>query len=489
MSTENNNHGDFEQSSVAEGQKRGFWSMFVIMMGFTFFSASMWVGVKLGYGLTFSDYVWAVMAGNLILGVYCSLLAWQASRTGLSVHLLSRYAFGTYGSFIPSAVLAFTQIGWFGVGVAMFSIPATIFFQGVPSLAGTWLMSGPTWDVFGGAGLPVRMLWFLTIVSGLLMTSSAYFGIRALHIISIIAVPAIAVFGLWSAIQALFFDSPDFILANNEALANQLAASGETLRNGWQAMVSHVPGTNADGSSAAIGMVLAISMGIGSFISGGTCTPDFTRFSKNSRTAITTTALAFFIGNSLMFFFGAAAAMVYGKSDISEVLVIQGLLVPAIIILGLNIWTTNDNALYTSGLGLANITRLPKRYIVLFNGVLGTVAAVWLYDNFCGWLNILNTAIPPCGAILIVDYFLVNKAVYPTMEEKKFVPVSCPAVLAWAVGFLVALAGFSYIGKDCNACAFLRHGIPAINAMIATVVVYLAAKLACPCRCKCGCAK
>ena len=27
----------------------------------------------------------------------------------------------------------------------------------------------------------------------------------------------------------------------------------------------------------------------------------------------------------------------------------------AILVLGLNIWTTNDNALYTAGLGLANI--------------------------------------------------------------------------------------------------------------------------------------
>ena len=63
------NHHDFEQSSVDASQKRSFWSMFVIMMGFTFFSASMWVGLTLANGLSAGRFFWAVMAGNLILGL------------------------------------------------------------------------------------------------------------------------------------------------------------------------------------------------------------------------------------------------------------------------------------------------------------------------------------------------------------------------------------------------------------------------------------
>ncbi len=460
-------HADFEHASVTAAERRGFWSMFVIMMGFTFFSASMWVGVKLANGLSFGRFMGAVMAGNVILSLYCSLLAWQAAKTGLSGHLLSRYSFGLRGSYIPSSVLAFTQIGWFGVGVAMFSIPTTVFLKDLACLQGSWLMSGGTVDVFGAAELPSRCLYVLTGVSGLLMTSSAYFGIRALRIISLVAVPAIAVFGGWSAIKALFIDDPAFIAANNAALA------GQTITSGWDALVSHVPSVDPKtGASAAIGMVLAISMGIGSFISGGSCTPDFARFAKTPRHAVVTTALAFFLGNSLMFFFGAAAAMVYGKADISEVLQLQGLLLPAIIVLGLNIWTTNDNALYTSGLGLSNITGLPKRWLVLFNGILGTILAVWLYDNFCGWLNILNTVIPPCGAIIMTDFYLVRKRAYAPIEQAKFAAVSVPAVVAWASGSLVALAGFNYIPLG----AWAQLGIPAVNGMLVAAVVYLLAR-------------
>ena len=461
-------HGDFEQSCVAESQKRSFWSMFVIMMGFTFFSASMWVGLTLANGLTAGRFFWAVMAGNLILGIYTGLLAYPAAKTGLSVHLLSRYSFGTRGSNIPSAVLAITQIGWFGVGVAMFSIPAAWWLSDASWLQNTWFTGGK-WEAFFGAEkeLPLRLLWTLTVVAGIAMTSSAYFGIKALHIISVISVPAIAILGGWSAIQALFFDSPEFIAAHNSAI------DAGAIKHGWDALANHVPGVDAKtGASLAIGMVSAISLGIGSFVSGGSCTPDFTRFAKNAKIAVTTTVLAFFIGNSLMFFFGGAAAMVYGKNDISLVMQLQGLLIPAVIVLLLNIWTTNDNALYTSGLGLANITGLPKRFLVLFNGLLGTLAALWLYNNFCGWLNILNTFIPPCGAILITDFFLVNRRRYPSMAEKKFSVVSVPAVVAWALGSIVALAGFNKFGLG-DMVPFLMKGIPAINGMVVAAVVYL----------------
>ena len=72
----------------------------------------------------------------------------------------------------------------------------------------------------------------------------------------------------------------------------------------------------------------------------------------------------------------------------------------------LNIWTTNDNALYTAGLGLANIFHQRKKPMVLLSGIIGTVASVWLYYNFCGWLNILNCTLPPVGMILVLAYFM-----------------------------------------------------------------------------------
>ncbi len=50
----------------AAPQRRGFWAMFVVMLGFTFFSASMSVGAQMGIGLDLSGFVWAVIIGGII---------------------------------------------------------------------------------------------------------------------------------------------------------------------------------------------------------------------------------------------------------------------------------------------------------------------------------------------------------------------------------------------------------------------------------------
>lgn len=152
------------------------------------------------------------------------------------------------------------------------------------------------------------------------MTTSAFFGMKTLAIISFISVPAIALLGGKSVIDAI-------------------QSAG-----GMKEILSLTP-TNP------ITMGTAISLTIGSFVSGGSTTADFTRFAKSQKISVVTTVLAFFVGNSLMFLFGAIGAMVTGLSDVSEVMFSQGLIIPAIVVLGLNIWTTNDNAIYTAGLG------------------------------------------------------------------------------------------------------------------------------------------
>ncbi len=439
---------DFSLESVDTQQKKGFWQMLTIMLGFTFFSASMWAGGTLGVGLSLHDFITSVFIGNFILGVYTGFLALIAARSGLSIHLLSRYSFGEKGSFLPSIILILTQIGWFGVGVAMFAIPTSLVLIKLPALSGSWLLEGNTISINADAvQIPIHLLYTLIAISGLLMTSTVYWGIRALAIISIVAVPAIIVLGSYSAIKAMFFDSVDGGKIGLEIIKT------------YHPLVEN-----------KLSLINAITITIGSFIAGGTCTPDFTRFSKNSKIAVSTTVLAFFLGNTLMFIFGATGAMVYKQSDISLVLNLQGLLLPAIVLLGLNIWTTNNNALYTSGLGLSNLTKLPQRYLSICAGILGTILSVWLYNNFCDWLNMLNTVIPPIGAILIVDYFIINHAKYLPLSKKVFNAVNMSAIFSWFLGSLVALIGLQKI--PFLHSELLSKGLPAINGMFISGISY-----------------
>ena len=44
---------DYSLEAVPESARKGFRSMFFVMLGFTFFSASMWAGQQLAAGLDF----------------------------------------------------------------------------------------------------------------------------------------------------------------------------------------------------------------------------------------------------------------------------------------------------------------------------------------------------------------------------------------------------------------------------------------------------
>ena len=157
-----------------------------------------------------------------------------------------------------------------------------------------------------------------------------------------------------------------------------------------------------------------------------------------------------------MFFFGAISSIYVGGNDIFEVMINQGLFLMAALVLGLNIWTTNDNALYTGGLGLANITGMSKKNLVLVSGIFGTIMAVWLYNNFCGWLSMLNATLPPVGAIIVLSYF---------MNPQKYEEAGNEKVVDW----------FAVIGVILGAIVAnkLPWGVAAINGMVVAVVFYL----------------
>ena len=119
MSQDNN----FSQGPVPQSARKGVLALTFVMLGLTFFSASMWTGGTLGTGLSYHDFFLAVLIGNLLLGIYTSFLGYIGAKTGLTTHLLARFSFGVKGSWLPSLLLGGTQVGWFGVGVAMFAIP------------------------------------------------------------------------------------------------------------------------------------------------------------------------------------------------------------------------------------------------------------------------------------------------------------------------------------------------------------------------------
>ena len=122
---------DYTGRPVDHARRKSTLSMFMIMLGFTFFSASMWVGQNLAAGLDWWGFIWAMLVGGAILAAYTGALGWIGAESGLSLDMLARRSFGSKGSWLPSAMISFTQIGWFGVGLAMFAIPVAKELMGL----------------------------------------------------------------------------------------------------------------------------------------------------------------------------------------------------------------------------------------------------------------------------------------------------------------------------------------------------------------------
>lgn len=401
MEAKHHEDRDYSITPVDAKGKKGFASMLVIMLGFTFYTGTMLTGGQLGTSLTFKSLVIVLLVGDLILGLYTAILSYISAKTSLSTHLLARYSFGLNGSYFASGILGLTQVGWFGVSVVMLAKP----------IAAT--LHVPIWPVI--------------ILLGAMMTASAYFGVKSLAILSFIAVPSIAILGCYSS-----FISLDFA-------------------GGFDALTSMTT-TDSMTFTAALALV------VGSFVSGGTLTPDFTRFSKTPKIAVVSTVSAFFVGNIMMFAFGAIGGLAYGLPDISDVMIKQGLVVAGLVVLGLNIWTTNDNTIYAASLAFSNITKIPKNKLVIVNGIIATAFSMVLYNNFTSFLSFLSGFIPSLGAIIIADFFFVNRDEYKKdFATKKFKPVNYSAFFAFICGVVCSYA----------------PGVSSINAIIGSMFTYV----------------
>lgn len=94
--------------------------------------------------------------------------------------------------------------------------------------------------------------------------------------------------------------------------------------------------------------------------------------------------------------------------------------------------------------------------MVLISGIIGTLLSVWLYYNFCNWLNILNCTLPPVGIILVLSYFVDKEAYKKGAEEK---------VVDW----------FAVVGVILGAVVanIVPYGIASINGMAVAAICYL----------------
>ncbi|CAH0525802.1 cytosine permease [Vibrio hippocampi] len=396
---------DFPLSAVPNDQRKGLWSMMSVLLGFTFFTSTMWAGGTLGSAFTFYEMLGIIFVGNLLLGAYSAGLAYVASKTGLNTVLLGRYSFGTYGSKLSDFILGFTQIGWYAWGTATIALILVKLLD----LPESWAVP-------------------LMVVFGFSFCITASIGYKALELLSKYSVPAM-----------LFFIGLSFY-------------KGLVDVGGLSQLVAIEP-------TESMPVAAAITMVFGTFVSGGTQATNWSRFASSGKIAVFTTLAAFFIGNGLMVFVGAFGASIYQQADIVDVLVSQGFMLAAVLMLFTNIWTTQDNTIYNFAAAGCNLLRTDKRRLVTWVGAgLGTVMAIaGMYNMLIPFLILLGTFIPPIGAIIMTEYFVRYRGSMPSLDQVELPKYNKIGIVAYVIG---------------SACAYMSPWVAPLVGIVVSSLTY-----------------
>lgn len=416
---------DYPVDHVPLSEREGLISLSAVLLGFVFFAGTMWAGAEVGAAMGFQEMLGAMAIGYTILGLYVALLCLLAARAGLTTVLMARYTFGRWGAKWADLLLGGTQVGWFGVTIPLVAIPTATFF-----------------------GIETALFVSLLIVFwGLLHMGTAYFGYDGMEKLSYVAVPFLGIVGLVSILLA----------------------------------VQDVGGLDALLSETGTGEMtfgLAVTIIVGTFISGGTQAPNWARFASSGRVAFWAGLIAFLLGNGFLFLSGAVGGAVYDvtpQGDLYQVLVAQGLAAVGLLALILNIWTTNDNAAYAfSVAGAEAFDHDKKRPFVLAGSAIGiTLALVGADGLLIPWLEVLGQYVPPLGGILIVDFLLVwSLGRVPRMEDVEFVDVRWTAILAYLVGCLVAALTAGSVVPGITVPAVLP-GMASLNGLVAAAALHV----------------
>jgi cytosine permease len=398
---------DYPLTPVPQNKRRSLISLAAILVGFTLYSGTLFAGGLVGPTFPFfPDLLGVILLGNLLLGSYAALLGYIAGETGFNTVQMARFSFGSLGSRWVDFVLGFTQIGWYAWG------------------------SGLIADLLNQlAGVPQSLNWLVILVVTYGFCITAYIGYSALDWLSRLAVPAIVLLMLWSL-----------------SIATQDVGGFE--------------GLQAIAPSAPLSISAAITIIVGTFVSGGTQATNWSRFASSGKVAAWATLLAFFLGNGFLIFSGAYSSLAYGNSDIVAVMVQQGLLVAGLVLLLLNMWTTQDNTIYAFSVAGCHAFRTDKRHLMVLGGatlaLLLTYGGIYGSEQFVNFLILLGTFIPPIGGIIMADYWLYWGRRFPSLKASQ------PAFNWVGIG--------AYGGA--SAIAYFAPGIKPLNGIIAAVILY-----------------
>lgn len=400
---------EYSRCAVPANERKTYFSLTIVWTGFVFVITSMMAGGGLAAGLDFKNIILATIVGNIFLSIIAVLISIIACRTGLTFALLTRYSFGSSGSRAASLFVPVVNLGWYTIQAATYGhFVAQVFHLN---------------DI--GEGICM-------MASAVIMGIFAMCGINAITILGYIAIPAIVFLSLATAIRSL------------------------GVIGGIQALAAYRP-------PSTMPLFTGVTAVIGTWVlSTATCIADIMRYAKDTKAAISATLTGLLGGNILMIVCGAIAAIAMENSDLTEILLKFGLVVPSLILMTTNIFTTNAANLYSTSLNLSNAFKMERKKmlaILLAVSALVTLTKPYEISFLFTFLNILGTIVPPLSGIILADYFVVHKGGYIEYDKVQFQKWNWVPWVTWALSIVVVY--------------LLPFGLPSLNGIILGAVVYV----------------
>lgn len=402
---------EYEHEPVPMSARRSTFSVTTVWIGFPMIITGAMTGSILVLGMGFTNALWAMVIGNLIMFAYVGALGVLGTGRGMNFALLASIVFGKKGYVFASGLLSTLLLGWYAVQTGI-----------------TGALVSSAYDL---------NYVVMTIVAGLLYIGITFIGVHGLHLIGLVSVPLFVILGGW-----VVFDSAS--------------------ASGWAAIFAYQGNNGAATMSMGVGLTVVIAL----FIDAGTVSADFNRWAKDTRSSIIATFSAFPFANLLAMLVGgimtAALAVpnanpfgadnMFGYMNGKQIAFLSVL---AFLFLYLNLGSVCAHCLYNAATGWSRILGSRMRLMAVVLGAIGIVVAagnVWAF--FIEWLSLLGILVPPIGAIILVDQYVFRKNAEIDRDWRP------GAFVAWAFGSAVALVVEFYAPQLSTAIsAALAGGI------------------------------
>lgn len=415
---------EYEHKPVPMSARRSAFSVTTVWIGFPMIITGAMTGSILVLGMGFSRALTAMIIGNLIMFAYVGLLGLLGTKSGMNFALIASIVFGRKAYVLASGLLSTLLLGWYAVqtGITGALVSSTYHLNYV----------------------------LMTIVAGVLYIGITFIGVKGLHYIGLISVPLFVVLGLWVAGDA---------------------ASHTT----WSAIYNYAGNKGVATMSMGVGLTVVLAL----FIDAGTVTADFNRWAKTPAASLIATFSAFPFANIIAMLVGgvmtAALAVpdanpfgadnMFGYMNAKQMTWLSAL---AAIFLYINLGSVCSHCLYNSATGWSRVVGSHMRLLAVILGVIGIVIAagnVWAF--FIEWLSLLGIIVPPIGAIILVDQYVLRPGSEIADDWRP------NALIAWVIGSVVAFLVEKGMPELCTALS---------AAIVAGIAYFVLAKVTQPSR-------